>query len=518
MTAQDAPADVPPEMAKPLEELPKLRLKRLGIDTHDEPIIYMRDDCEVCRSEGFEALARVRVSSGERSIIATLNVVTSDILTDDEASLSERAWQMLEAQEGELVRVTHPSPLASVGHVRSKVYGHELDEQAYRAIIEDVVANRYSSAQISSFITACAGGRMTLDEMAHLTRAMIATGKQLSWDRPMVVDKHSVGGLPGNRTTPIVVSIAAASGLTMPKTSSRAITSPAGTADTMATLTEVDLTLEQMRTVVHEQGGCMAWGGSVRLAPADDILIRVERALDLDSEGQMIASILSKKAAAGSTHVVIDMPVGPTAKVRDQASADQLARDLEAVGQRVGLEVSVVATDGSQPVGRGIGPALEARDVLAVLQGTPEAPEDLRQRALQLAGRLLEIADVAEAGEGVPRAADVLDSGQAWQRFQAICKAQGGLREPTTAEHTHPIVAERAGVVQAIDNRRLARVAKLAGAPEDPAAGLVLHTRLEDAVEAGDRLFTVHAESPGELAYALEFVTSQDRIIELADA
>lgn len=515
MTEQDPSPEATPDVIEPLEELPKLRLKRLGIDTHDEPIIYMRDDCEVCRSEGFEALARVRVDSGETSIIATLNVVTSDILTDDEASLSERAWRMLDAQEGELVRVTHPTPLVSLGHVRSKVYGHALGEAAYHAIIEDIVANRYSSAQISSFITACAGGRMTLDEMAYLTRAMITTGKQLSWETPMVVDKHSVGGLPGNRTTPIVVSIAAASGLTIPKTSSRAITSPAGTADTMATLTDVDLSLEQMRRVVHEQGGCLAWGGAVRLAPADDILIRVERALDLDSEGQMIASILSKKAAAGSTHVVIDMPVGATAKVRDQVAADQLTHDLEAVGRRVGLEVSVVATDGRQPVGRGIGPALEARDVLAVLKGDPDGPEDLRERSLLLAGRLLELAGAAEAGKGQAQAAEVLDSGQAWRRFQAICKAQGGLREPTVAVHTHPVVAERAGVVGAIDNRRLARAAKLAGAPEDPAAGLVIHARLGDQVDEGQPLFTVHAETPGELAYSLQFVQSQDPIVQL---
>lgn len=515
MPEQDRSSADPFQASGPAEELPKLRLKRLGIDTHDELIIYMRADCEVCRSEGFGALARVRVSSGEDTLIATLNIVTSRILDHDEASLSERAWSMLDAQEGELVRVTHPSPLASLGHVRAKVYGNTLDGAAYRAIIEDIVANRYSSAQISSFITACAGGRMTLDEMAHLTRAMIATGKQLTWDQEMVVDKHSVGGLPGNRTTPIVVPIVAVSGLTMPKTSSRAITSPAGTADTMATLTDVDLTLEQMRRVVHEQAGCMVWGGSVRLAPADDILIRVERALNLDSEGQMIASILSKKAAAGSTHVVIDMPVGATAKVRDQAAADELTADLEAVGGRIGLHVSVVATDGSQPVGRGVGPALEARDVLAVLKGKPEAPQDLRQRSLLLAGRLLELADTVPPGQGQARATEILDSGQAWERFQAICQAQGGLREPPVARHTHPIVADRAGQVEAFDNRRLARVAKLAGAPEDPGAGLVLHARLGDRVEADQPLFTIHAESPGELAYALEFVSGQDPVVQV---
>jgi len=196
---------------------------------------------------------------------------------------------------------------------------------------------------------------------------MIDAGSRLSWPHDIVVDKHCVGGLPGNRTTPIVVAIAAACGLIIPKTSSRAITSPAGTADTMETLTEVSLSLDDMRRVVDREGGCIVWGGSMNLSPADDILIRVERPLDFDSEGQMVASVLSKKLSAGSTHLVIDIPVGPTAKVRSTVMADSLALRLTQVGEALGLTLRVRQTDGTQPIGRGIGPSLEALDVLAVL-------------------------------------------------------------------------------------------------------------------------------------------------------
>ncbi len=232
---------------------------------------------------------------------------------------------------------------------------------------------------------------------------MVHAGDRLSWNAGIVLDKHSVGGLPGNRTTPIIVPIIAALGLTMPKTSSRAITSPAGTADT--TMAPVELTTTDIRRVVEQEGGCIVWGGAIRLSPAHDILIRIERALDLDSEGQLIASVLSKKIAAGSTHLILDIPIGPTAKVRSQQAADALSVGLIAAADAFGIKAKVIAGDGTQPIGRGIGPTLEANDVLAVLQCAPTAPHDIRDRAVALAGALIEF--------GVP--------GAAWSRRSNRC-------------------------------------------------------------------------------------------------
>jgi thymidine phosphorylase len=298
----------------------------------------------------------------------------------------------------------------------------------------------------------------------------------------------------------------------MPKTSSRAITSPAGTADAMETIAPVDLDLDRIRRVVEQEGGCIVWGGSVRLSPADDILIRVERPLDLDSEAQLVASVLSKKIAAGSTHVVIDMPVGPTAKVRSPEAAATLAKRLVAVGDALGLVVRVLESDGTQPVGRGVGPALEARDVLAVLRDEPGAPADLRERALGLAGAVLELGGGAAPDEGEALARAILEDGRAWDKFRRICLAQGGMQEPPRAPLTHPVSASRSGRVKTIDNRRLAKVAKLAGAPRAAASGLELHVRLDDVVVSGEPLFTVHAETSGELGYSLAYVESNPDI------
>lgn len=496
-----------------------MRLVRAGIDTYQQPVVYMHQNCEVCRSEGFAAMTRVEMEVGGRRLIATLNVVVADFVAVDEVALSEAAWLALGPEEGALAHFRHPEPAVSAGALRAKVFGARLNESQFVALMEDTVASRLSDLELAAFVTACAGEGLDPDETTALTRAMVAVGQRLDWGGDMVLDKHCVGGLPGNRTTPIVVAIVAALGYRIPKTSSRAITSPAGTADTMEVMAPVALDLPSMRRVVEREGGCIVWGGNVRLSPADDILIRVERPLDFDSDGQLVASVLSKKIAAGSSHVLIDMPIGATAKVRSEASADNLAGRLSHTAGTLGLQLGIYRSDGRQPVGVGVGPALEARDVLKVLRNEADAPADLRERALALSGALLDLATGDPQGSGLELAKTALASGKALDKFMAICMAQGGFREPPRAPFTAEVTATHAGDIAAVDNRRLARIAKLAGAPGSPAAGLETSLRIGDRVERGQALFTVHAQSRGELAYALEHAagnTPFDILLETA--
>ena len=493
----------------------RLKARRLGVDTQFEAVVFMHKDCPVCRSEGFSAHTRIVLSAGNRQIIATLYHVTSDLLAHDEAALSESAWIRLGLQDGDTIIASHPDPIESLSHVRSRIYGNQLDQAAMNAIIGDVVDGRYSDIHLSALLTAGAARPLHDNEVLALTRAMVEAGDRLSWNSQMVLDKHSVGGLPGNRTSPIVVSIIASLGLVMPKTSSRAITSPAGTADTMETMAPVDLDTKAIHRVVEQEGGCVVWGGAVKLSPADDILIRVERALDLDCEGQMIASVLSKKIAAGSTHLVLDLPVGPTAKVRSEKTATTLSGALIATAEHFGLKAKVIMGDGTQPIGRGIGPALEAQDVLGVLQCSPDAPRDLRQRAITLAGALIELAGLTPSGLGEAKAAQVLDDGRAWAKFQRICEAQGGMRVPPSSQYRCEIISRRSGRVEVIDNRRIAKLAKLAGAPDDKAAGVELHVKLGEQVIAGQPLCTVHAEAPGELTYALDYAAKNESMFDV---
>ncbi len=492
-----------------------LSLKYLGINTYKDPIIYMREDCHICKSEGFYAQVRVRVALNKRSIIATVNTIETDLLRHNEASLSDYAWDLLAAKNGDQISITHPKPLDSLSYIRSKVYGNELKTEETKQIIDDLISGQLSDINIAMFIAASAGDKLSKKEILDLTSAMIDSGQRITWPSSLVVDKHCIGGLPGNRTTPIVVSIVAAFGLMIPKTSSRAITSPAGTADTMEVFTTVNLDLPAMRKVVEQENGCLVWGGSMSLSPADDLLIRIERTADLDSEGQMIASILSKKIAAGSTHLVIDMPIGTTAKVRTIEHGKLLKRSLESVAQEFGIETKIMITDGSQPIGRGIGPALEAVDVWAVLQCDKHAPQNLRERALLLAGQVLEFSPGVLPGQGINIATAILDSGKALAKFEAICMAQGGLHDIPQAPFSHTVESTVSGTIINIDNRHIARVAKLAGAPQAKVAGVELLVMLNTVVRKSQPLFKITAETKGQLHYALDFLKQGHDIFQI---
>jgi thymidine phosphorylase len=457
----------------------------------------------------------VQLPNKEHYIIAILNMVKFRVLKSNEVGLSEYAWKLLGAKEGSEVILSHPEPLLSLSYIRGKIYGKPFTEAGLNMIVKDIVTGHLSDIQVSSFITSCAGDRLSKQEIVALTKAMVNIGDRIVWPSKFIVDKHCVGGLPGNRTTPIVVPIVAAFGLTIPKTSSRAITSSAGTADTMEVLTNVDLSFSEMKKIVERENGCLAWGGAASLSPADDIIIRVESTLNLDSTGQLVASILSKKIAAGSTHILIDVPIGPTAKIRTMEEANLLKDALETVGKQLDIIVNVIFTDGFQPVGCGIGPALEARDVLAVLQNKEDAPQDLKERAILLAGKIIEFSSDVKNGEGADIAKKILDTGEAWRKFQAICEAQGGIKIIPKAQYMHDHISSRSGKVLSIDNRHISRLAKLAGAPHSKAAGVDLHVHIDTEVRQGQPILTLHSQTPGELSYALDFLKKNEDLVQL---
>ena len=471
-----------------------LKIRKVAIDTAPENTVFLSRRCALYRAEEFRALKKIQIFGDSRTLLATV-VIADDpmIVGPDELGLGEQAFRRLGMAEGVEVRIEQAATPRSLDAVRRKIGGEVMTAEQIEAIIDDIAAYRYSPMEIAAFLIATASFTTT-DELLATTRAMAGAGTQLSWNAPIIVDKHCVGGVPGNRTSMIVTPIVAAHGLHMPKTSSRAITSPAGTADTMEVLANVSLSIEKMRAVVEKENACLVWGGHVNLSPADDVLISVERPLAIDTREQMVASILSKKLAAGSTHIVLDIPVGPTAKVRSQNEAVRLRKLIEYVGAEIGLEIDVVLTDGAQPVGRGVGPVLEARDVMAVLNNAPEAPADLRARALLLAGRVLDFDPALRGGAGRARAQALLDSGEALAAMERIIDAQGRAASPACpGDLTADILAPRSGHVTAMDCFRIARIARLAGAPIDKGAGLDLFKKMGDRVEKGEPLYRIHS-------------------------
>jgi len=413
------------------------------------------------------------------------------------------------------MKVSNNHP-ASLSFVRAKIYGNELSLEQMEAIIFDITNQKYSDIQISAFITACASNALNQSEILNLTKAMLNVSQKITWNKNIIVDKHCIGGVPGNRTTPIIVAIVAAFGLVIPKTSSRAITSPAGSADTMEVLTRVEFNIKELVKIVEKENGCVAWGGAVCLSPADDILIHIERELNLDGQGQMIASILSKKIAAGSNHIVIDIPIGKTAKIRDLETANILKNHLIEVGKKLNIFVKVIFSDGSQPIGNGIGPALEARDLVMILQNHPNAPKDLREHALILAGEILEFSPDVKKGDGKILAEKILNDGRAWKKFQAICVAQGGIREIPQAKYQQKCLAKKDGLIAEIDNRRIATIAKMADAPFEKSAGVDLHFKVNDTVKKDDALFTIHSNSKESLELAFNYFIENSDLIKMA--
>jgi len=495
-----------------------LKVKPLAIDTWRENVLVLSRDCTALRPERVSGSRKVEVRSGGRRLFANVVIADADgLVGPHEAGLTMPLYRRLGAASGAAIEVAPAKPPQSLDAVRSKIGGATLSRRQLDAIVGDLVSHAYSDMEISAFLVACASF-MTTEETLDLTQAMIASGSRLRWQRALVADKHCIGGIPGNRTSLIVAPIVAAHGLLFPKTSSRAITSPAGTADTMEVLARVDLDEDEMRSVVDRCGACVVWGGRVDLSPADDVLISVERPLGVDTSEQMVASILSKKAAAGSTHLVIDLPLGPSAKVRSTADALRLRKLFEFVGGRLGLTMEIVITDGGQPIGRGIGPVLEARDVRAVLERSPEAPCDLTEKAVAFAGRILEFDPALAGGKGVARARELLESGAAARKMDQIIDAQGPSPCAVGPGHlTHEVCARSDGRIEAIDCDRIRRIARLAGAPTDPGAGIDLLKRKDDSVRVGEPLYRIHGVDPADFGFARE-AADQDAGFRLASA
>ncbi len=485
-----------------------LKLRRIAIDTYPENMALLSRACTIYRAEEFQALRKIEIVSDSRQILATLAISDDPALVGaEELGLGMQAFRRLGLPEGSRVSIAQATPPRSLEAIRAKITGHVLTAAEIEDVIIDIAAHRYSPMEIAAYLIASAGF-MTTEEMLNLTQAMARVGNQLTWEAPVIVDKHCIGGIPGNRTSMIIVPIIAAHGLPIPKTSSRAITSPAGTADTMEVLAQVDLSIEEMRALVEREKGCLVWGGHVNLSPADDVLISVERPLGIDTAEQMVASILSKKLAAGSTHLVIDIPVGPSAKVRNHRDAIRLRKMFEYVGDKVGLSLDVILTDGSQPIGRGVGPVLEARDVMQILRNDPAAASDLRERALLLAGHMLEFDPALRGGAGHARARELLESGQALAAMERIIDGQG--RNETSyplGDLISEVPSPADGRIGAIDCQRISRIARLAGAPMDKGAGIDLLKKVGDRVDQGEPLYRIHACVAADFRFATNLAT-----------
>jgi thymidine phosphorylase len=483
----------------------RFRLRRVPVDTGRRHTAFLPRDSRVVAAADYLGPGRIDVTDGDHRLAAEVALVEPGAwLKPEEIGLSAAAFDAFARPEATEVSIRRTRSPGSRDALRRKLRDAVLTEAEYDRVLGDIIAGHYTDGEVAGFLVA-ANRALTDAEVLSIARVRARYAKRITWNEPIVVDKHSMGGIPGSRITLIVVPLVAAHGMIMPKTSSRAITSAAGTADAMETLARVDLSMEEVAQVVARAHACIAWNGRLSHSTLDEVMNAITRPLGLDTNRWSVASILSKKVAAGSTHVVVDLPYGPRARLTTRAEAEQLGRLFESVGAGLGLVVSAIATDGRNPIGRGIGPALEVRDVLLVLDNHPDAPADLREKALTFAARVIAWDPaVANAAEARRRAEVLLASGAARAALDAIVDAQGRWPEPAQpATLTHVVRAPRAGQITSVDGFVIAGIARRAGAPLDKGAGVDLRVRIGERIRAGDPLFTVHASTAPDLAAAV---------------
>lgn len=482
----------------------EMDVERIDMETEAAVVVLNTADAEEL---GVNPLDRVRIVDEDQETTGIVDI-TEELVPTGTMGVTDRLEDLHDGVSVELAKEPQ-----SVEYIRKKLDDNELTRHEIQAIIDDINANRLNDVEMGAYVSAIYANGMSLRETIDLTEVMTDAGDVLNWDAEIVADKHSIGGVAGNRVTPILVPIIAATGIMMPKTSSRAITSPAGTADTMEVFCDVAFSLEEIKEIVDETNACMVWGGAVNLSPVDDEIIRAEHPLSLDPEGQVLASVLSKKKSAGSTHLVIDIPYGKGAKVEDLNAARRMAQDFSTVGETLGMKMTCAITRGEEPIGNGIGPVLEARDILHVLQGS--GPQDLRQKSIALADALFDICDVDADAE------EILESGEALAKFREIIAAQNGdpdisVDELEPGDEMRTVSADRSGIIRHIDNRAISAVARRAGAPTDMGAGVDLHYSAGDSVSEGDVVFTIHAENAEKLDEA-ERVLADTTVVQIGE-
>ncbi len=460
-------------------------------------VILNKEDADYL---GIRALDRVCLTHNGKQLTAIVDITTKftikgEIVTNDDAS------RFFNIMGGEHLEVRPQEQLESILYIKQKLSGARLEYDKIKKIIRDVVDKKISNTELTAFVTALHTQGISIDEAANLSRAMAETGKRLRLKQKIICDKHSIGGIPGDKTSLVLVPIVAAAGLTIPKTSSKAITSPSGTAERMGTLAPVNLTLEEIKDVVENTNGCLVWGGALDLAPADDMFIQVEYPLGIDP--MLLPSIMSKKKAIGANHIVIDIPTGSEAKIKTTNQARELAEDFMELGKRLGIHVACGITFGRQPLGHYIGPALEAKEALLTLRG--RGPKDVVEKVTTLAGILFETIDRGNK----ETALHLLKSGKAEKKLREIIEAQGGNPkiqpdDLPIGEKYATVKSEKDGKVLWVKNSEIVIIARRAGAPLDAGAGIHLNVKLGDRVKKGETLFTIFSNNYNRLEEALK--------------
>ncbi len=430
--------------------------------------------------------------------------ITDSYINAGELGLYEEIWDKYRIPNDEVVFTSVIDKPESIEYIKKKLLGETLNEDELAVIMKDIGTRKIREVEMAYFMATFFNPGFNQDEVLAMTKGMAASGEIMDWGDQLVVDKHSIGGVSAKGVTPILVPIIASHDLLIPNTSTRAITTPAGTSDILEVAMDVGFESDEVKAIVNRIGACMIWGGSLNLAPADDELIKVEKGLHIQSYEKILVSIVAKKIAMGIDKILIDIPYGPGTKVPTPEKMEMLSEKFINLFGEVGIECVIYPRMISAPDGLGIGPNLEMRDILRILNREESRPRMLEKTATEMAGKLLEIAGKAEVGKGYDLAMATLEDGRAHQKFWEIAMAQGADKELKgdmiqMGEYSYEVKMEGSGVIKLIEDDEVTKITRALGNPHIKEAGVYFEKTVGDSIENGELFFTLYATSKDRL-------------------
>ncbi|MFI3241793.1 MAG: thymidine phosphorylase [Alphaproteobacteria bacterium] len=484
-----------------------LTIKKINIKSFSDNVVFVSKSCHLYNVKKLRTLTRVEVLGGKKTVYAFLEVIDEDALVSPtQIGVNVECFKDLGLKEGDAVSIAVSETPKSYSLIKKKIYGNILSTSEYKKIADDIISKRYSNMDIAAFLVAM-GSFMTLEEVLSLTKSIISKNKMKWEDEHIVADHYCIGGVPGNKTDLIILAIVSAYGIAFPKTCSFSLTSCSGMGNVASAFMNIDLKEKEFKTLVSENRAAIVAYDTLNVGDFNKQMSPVERYIGLTKAEQIAASIIAVKISCGITHLLIDIPVGPQARIRSSLEAMKLRKIFEYLGDSLGLHVDVCITDGREPIGNTIGPFLEARDVMKILKNQEDAPDDLREKSLFLAGKILEFDPKLRGGQGFLVAKEILESGRALDQFNKIISSQGRAEKPELGFLSYDFVSPQNGVVKAIDVGAINYLGVVTGANRNKLSGVEMFKKIGDEVEAGDVLFRVYSNTQSDFLKAKMFLS-----------
>jgi len=453
---------------------------------------------------GITALDKITVTYKWKEI--TLDVDLSDSLVDfDEIWITKDVYKLYGIDNWDVLWIEYvvKNPL-SVQAIRKKLLWKNLTEEEVVAVVRDMTDNKISDTLVTYYAASSFFNESSKKELYYTAKASAEYWNKISFDG-MAVVKYCIWWVPWNETSMILAPVFASLGIQFPKTFSKAITSPAATGECVETLMDIEFTPEQMKDLVKKTGCCLAWWKNLWLAPANDRIIKVSYPISMEAHSKMVVSIIAKIYAGGITHCLIDIPVGPTAKIKDRKTAKKIKWYFEYIGRKLWMKVVVVLTNGKNPIWKWIWGALQAREVLRILQQHPEKSIDLENKAIMLWEKLLSLTGKFKKKNCKKIIIEQIKSGKARVKMQEVISAQNWKNPHINSEelelwkYKKELISEFSWKIKSVDLRYLTEITRALGAPLDKQVWVYFNRQVGDVVSKWDVVLTIYANDLSKL-------------------